>query len=318
MNIFPKAFFFASLLSLLNIQVVWAEEPADPYMDALSKEAGKTSMKKDDKSAVAKKQQDEEEPQEKVNTEPSDENKLTDKVSQQLEKLLVGVSNGDIKQEDLANIVSDAVQAGHEIDSIHDAVTSAMTELREKEGINIKAEVLEFSIKAVDDIVGASKDIASGDVDDPYIQSLKAEAQVADTPAPAVKKETGSKTETASTSSSDTGKDKPSVDATVTVSDVGTEKKETAEKTTDENTTATNKPQDQDSTEKVATKTKPASEETTRTIIVLKGESLSRIAEKIYGSSRKYTILYEANQESLKDPNNIRVGQILKVPLLVE
>ncbi len=53
-----------------------------------------------------------------------------------------------------------------------------------------------------------------------------------------------------------------------------------------------------------------------RTIIVLKGESLSKIATKIYGSSEKYHLLYEANKDRISNPNNISVGQILKVPPL--
>jgi hypothetical protein len=318
MNILPRTIFFSSLLSLLSTQIVWAE-PADSYMDALSGEAGKTRMKDDDtaksvKEKDKKPQQDEEEPKLKTSAETIDNNKLTDQVSQQLEKLLVGTSDGDVKQEDLANIVSDAVQAGHEIDNIHDAVTNAMTELREKEGIDIKAEVLDFSIDAVNEIVGASKDVAEGNVDDPYLQSLKAEAEASNTSTSTTDdKKTSDKNTTAKTDSDK--EDKPAADTAKTSTDkkdkpdsdtAKTDKKESNVVTTTETATSTK-------TEAVAD---TSSETKTRTIIVLKGESLSKIAEKIYGSSRKYTLLYEANKETLKDPNNIRVGQILKVPML--
>lgn len=50
------------------------------------------------------------------------------------------------------------------------------------------------------------------------------------------------------------------------------------------------------------------------TVTVLDGENLYKIAQRVYGSGRKYLELYEANKEILKDPNLIRAGQVLKVP----
>lgn len=239
-----------SCLLILNTQKLLAEESDSSYMDALSKEAGQTKMKKEVVTAPL------DEPESKT----TDNKQLTDDVSKQLEKLLAGSDSEDIKQEDLANIVSSAVQAGHDIDIIQDAVKSAMTELRGKKDSNIKTEVLEFSVNAVNEIVDASKDIATGTSNDPYIQSLRAEAD--------------------------------------------DETDESTESETEESSKET-------STAKTTNKS-------IRTIIVLKGESLSKIAAKIYGSSRKHTLLYEANKSTLKDPNNIRVGQILKVPPISE
>jgi nucleoid-associated protein YgaU len=225
-------------------------------MDALSKEAGQTKMKKEVVTTPL------DEPESKT----TDNKQLTDDVSKQLEKLLAGNDSKDIKQEDLANIVSSAVQAGHDIDIIQDAVKSAMIELRGKEDSNIKTEVLEFSVNAVNEIVDASKDIATATSNDPYIQSLRAEAD--------------------DNTASESDEDENSKETTTAKSESKQAEKDTA-KTTDK---------------------------AMRTIIVLKGESLSRIAAKIYGSSRKHTLLYEANKSTLKDPNNIRAGQILKVP----
>jgi len=57
-------------------------------------------------------------------------------------------------------------------------------------------------------------------------------------------------------------------------------------------------------------------EAASRTIVVLKGESLSSIAAKIYGSVNKYPLLYEANRNVLKNPDLIIVGQVLTIPPL--
>lgn len=55
---------------------------------------------------------------------------------------------------------------------------------------------------------------------------------------------------------------------------------------------------------------------TERTITVLKGESLSKIAQRIYGNDKFYSLLYKANRDSISDPNIIQIGQVLKVPEL--
>ncbi len=47
---------------------------------------------------------------------------------------------------------------------------------------------------------------------------------------------------------------------------------------------------------------------------VQKGESLSKIAKKYYGDASKYTVIFEANQPLLKDPNKIYPGQMLRIP----
>ena len=47
---------------------------------------------------------------------------------------------------------------------------------------------------------------------------------------------------------------------------------------------------------------------------VKKGETLSKIAETYYGDSSLYTTIFEANRDTLKDPNLIKVGQKLRIP----
>lgn len=45
------------------------------------------------------------------------------------------------------------------------------------------------------------------------------------------------------------------------------------------------------------------------------GDTLSKIAKKIYGDETAYQKIYEANKALIgKDPNNIKVGQELKIP----
>ena len=56
----------------------------------------------------------------------------------------------------------------------------------------------------------------------------------------------------------------------------------------------------------------PASPEVTHTVQA--GETLSRIAKEYYGDEGDYRRIYEANRDTLDDPDNISVGQKLKIP----
>ena len=51
-----------------------------------------------------------------------------------------------------------------------------------------------------------------------------------------------------------------------------------------------------------------------KTVTVISGDSLYKIALRIYGSGDAYPRLYEANKEILPNPNFIVVGQVLRVP----
>ena len=46
-------------------------------------------------------------------------------------------------------------------------------------------------------------------------------------------------------------------------------------------------------------------------IVVESGRSLWRIARKTYGKGLRYTVIYEANKEQIKDPDLIFPGQVL-------
>lgn len=49
-----------------------------------------------------------------------------------------------------------------------------------------------------------------------------------------------------------------------------------------------------------------------RTVTVKKGDTLSSIAARLLGSSAKWTLIAKAN--NLRSPNNIKPGQVLKLP----
>ena len=44
------------------------------------------------------------------------------------------------------------------------------------------------------------------------------------------------------------------------------------------------------------------------------GDTLSKIAKKHMGDAGKYMEIVKANSESIKDPDKIRVGQIIRIP----
>lgn len=47
---------------------------------------------------------------------------------------------------------------------------------------------------------------------------------------------------------------------------------------------------------------------------VQKGDTLSAIAQKHYGSANKYNAIFEANKPMLKHPDKIYPGQVLRIP----
>jgi nucleoid-associated protein YgaU len=47
---------------------------------------------------------------------------------------------------------------------------------------------------------------------------------------------------------------------------------------------------------------------------VVAGDTLSAISKKFYGDANKYNRIFEANRDILKDPDQIKPGQSLKIP----
>lgn len=64
--------------------------------------------------------------------------------------------------------------------------------------------------------------------------------------------------------------------------------------------------------------TTPSFEETAPqvplTVVVQSGDSLSRIAERVYGDPGKWRLIYEANQDILESPDRVLVGMTLTIP----
>ena len=53
-----------------------------------------------------------------------------------------------------------------------------------------------------------------------------------------------------------------------------------------------------------------------RVHVVASGESLSLIAKKYYGDPMKWNAIYEANKDKISNPDVIRPGQELVIPLI--
>jgi len=49
---------------------------------------------------------------------------------------------------------------------------------------------------------------------------------------------------------------------------------------------------------------------------VQKGDTLSKIAQQVYGDANKFQAIFEANKPMLKDPDKIYPGQSLRIPRL--
>ena len=51
-----------------------------------------------------------------------------------------------------------------------------------------------------------------------------------------------------------------------------------------------------------------------KTYVVVKGDSLSKIAKRVYGDANKWRTIYEANKDLITDPDLIYPGQELQIP----
>jgi nucleoid-associated protein YgaU len=56
----------------------------------------------------------------------------------------------------------------------------------------------------------------------------------------------------------------------------------------------------------------PAQAETSYT--VKKGDSLSKIAKRVYGDAQQWRKIHEANRDIIENPDLIHPGQVLKLP----
>lgn len=55
---------------------------------------------------------------------------------------------------------------------------------------------------------------------------------------------------------------------------------------------------------------------TTQTYVVEKGDTLSAIAQRVYGQASAWKRIFDANRDLLDDPDLIKPGQTLKLPAI--
>lgn len=60
--------------------------------------------------------------------------------------------------------------------------------------------------------------------------------------------------------------------------------------------------------------TAPATPAAARTYTVVAGDSLSKIAQRELGDASRWHAIYDANRDTIKDPDLIHPGQVLKMP----
>ena len=58
----------------------------------------------------------------------------------------------------------------------------------------------------------------------------------------------------------------------------------------------------------------PADNAYTQWYVVVKGDTLSKIAERYYGDPSLYRKIFEANRDVIKNPDLIQIGWKLRIP----
>jgi nucleoid-associated protein YgaU len=59
----------------------------------------------------------------------------------------------------------------------------------------------------------------------------------------------------------------------------------------------------------------PPPKEKVEYYIIVKGDTLSKIAKQYYGDANKYPRIFDANREVIKDANLIYPGQKIRIPM---
>jgi len=62
------------------------------------------------------------------------------------------------------------------------------------------------------------------------------------------------------------------------------------------------------------TPAQPADNQYTQWYEVKAGDTLWKIAKQVYGDGSLYNNIFKANQDTLSDPDKIKVGQRLRIP----
>lgn len=58
----------------------------------------------------------------------------------------------------------------------------------------------------------------------------------------------------------------------------------------------------------------PSLPQSQRSYTVQAGDTLSKISKQFYGDANRYMKIFEANKDTLTDPDKIKPGQVLKIP----
>lgn len=66
--------------------------------------------------------------------------------------------------------------------------------------------------------------------------------------------------------------------------------------------------------ETAAASTAPKLEQVDHAVIIRRGDTLWRISRRVYGHGMRYSTIYLANQEQIRDPDRIWPGQVFKLP----
>lgn len=51
-----------------------------------------------------------------------------------------------------------------------------------------------------------------------------------------------------------------------------------------------------------------------RSYVVVAGDSLSKIAQRVYGDAQEWRKIYDANRDTIQNPDLIHPGQTLRLP----
>lgn len=62
------------------------------------------------------------------------------------------------------------------------------------------------------------------------------------------------------------------------------------------------------------TSTAPIVAPVAQSYTVVKGDSLSKIAKKFYGNANRWKEIHQANLDTIKNPDLIKVGQVITIP----
>lgn len=68
-------------------------------------------------------------------------------------------------------------------------------------------------------------------------------------------------------------------------------------------------------TKPVISQEPPVAQESFQKYTVQKGDTLQKISEKFFGTTKKWMKIYDANREALKGPNKIYPGQVINIPV---